>query len=72
MQSRARLARPLGQPERETVAALYVTVYDAEEGSVGTAVNLLKTPAALKEASVAFEVAVEARTKLLRVIASLK
>jgi len=49
-----------------------VTVYEEGDGSVVTAVDPLETLGALKEDSVAHEVAVEARTKLQRVIASLK
>lgn len=49
-----------------------VTVYEEGEGSVVTAVDPLETLGALQEDSVAHEVAVEARTKLQRVIASLK
>ena len=49
-----------------------VTVYEEGGGSVVTAVDPLETLGALKEDSVAHEVAVEARTKLQRVIASLK
>jgi uncharacterized protein (DUF302 family) len=49
-----------------------VTVYEEGGGSVVTAVDPLETLGALKEDSVAHEVAVEARTKLQCVIASLK
>ena len=49
-----------------------VTVYEEGDGSVVSAVDPLKTLGVLKEDSVAHEVAVEARTKLQRVIASLK
>jgi uncharacterized protein (DUF302 family) len=49
-----------------------VTVYEEGDGSVVTAVDPLETLGALKEDSVACEVAAEARTKLQRVIASLK
>jgi len=49
-----------------------VTVYEEGDGSVVTAVDPLETLGALKEDSVAHEVAVEARTRLQRVIASLK
>ena len=49
-----------------------VTVYEEGDGSVVTAVDPLETLGALKEDSVAYEVAVEASTKLQRVIASLK
>ena len=49
-----------------------VTVYEEGDGSVVTAVDPLETLGVLKEDSVAHEVAVEARTKLQRVIASLK
>lgn len=49
-----------------------VTVYEEGNGSVVTAVDPLETLGALKEDSVAHEVAVEARARLQRVIASLK
>ena len=49
-----------------------VTVYEEGDSSVVTAVDPVETLGALKEDSVACEVAVEARTKLQRVIASLK
>ena len=49
-----------------------VTVYEEGDGSVVTAVDPLETLGALKEDSVAHEVAVEASAKLQRVIASLK
>jgi len=49
-----------------------VTVYEEGDGSVVIAVDPLETLGVLKEDSVAHEVAVEARTKLQRVIASLK
>jgi len=49
-----------------------VTVYEEGNGSVVTAVDPLEMLGVLKEDSVAHEVAVEARTKLQRVIASLK
>jgi uncharacterized protein (DUF302 family) len=49
-----------------------VTVYEEGDGSVITAVDPVETLGALKEDSVAHEVAVEARAKLRRVIAGLK
>jgi uncharacterized protein (DUF302 family) len=49
-----------------------VTVYEAGDGSVVTAVDPLETLGVLKEDPVAHEVAAEARTRLQRVIASLK
>jgi uncharacterized protein (DUF302 family) len=49
-----------------------VIVYEEGDGSVVTAVDLLETLGVLKEDPVAHEVAVEARTRLQRVIASLK
>jgi uncharacterized protein (DUF302 family) len=49
-----------------------VIVYEEGEGSVVIAVDPLVTLGALKEDSVAHEVAVEARTRLQRVIVSLK
>ena len=49
-----------------------VTVYEEGDGSVVTAVDPVEALGALKEDSVAHEVAVEARTRLQRVIASLK
>ena len=48
-----------------------VTVYEEGNGSVVTAVNPVETLGVLKEDSEAHEVAVEARTRLQRVIASL-
>ena len=48
-----------------------ITVYEAGDGSVVTAVDPVTTLGVLGEDSVAHEVAVEARTKLQRVIASL-
>ena len=49
-----------------------VTVYEEGDCSVVTAVDPVKTLGVLKKDSVAHEVAVEARTRLQRVIASLK
>ena len=49
-----------------------VTVYEEGDGSVVTAVDPVEMLGVLKEDSVAREVAVEARTRLQRVIASLK
>ena len=49
-----------------------VTVYEEGDGSVVTAIDPLETLGSLKEDPVAHEVAVEARTRLQRVIASLK
>ncbi len=49
-----------------------VTVYEEGDGSVVTAVDPVETLGVLKEDSVAHEVAVEARTRLQRVIAGLK
>lgn len=49
-----------------------VTVYEEGDGSVVTAVDPVETLAALKEDSVARVVAAEARTRLQRVIKSLK
>jgi len=49
-----------------------VTVYEEGDGSVVTAVDPVEMLGVLKEDSVAYEVAVEARTRLQRVIASLK
>lgn len=49
-----------------------VTVYEEGDGSVVISVDPLETLSVLKEDSVAHEVAVEARTRLQRVIASLK
>ena len=49
-----------------------VTMYEEGDGSVVTAVDLVETLGVLKEDSVAHEVAVEARTRLQRVIAGLK
>ena len=49
-----------------------VTVYEEGNGSVVTAVNPVETLGVLKEDSETHEVAVEARTRLQRVIASLK
>lgn len=49
-----------------------VIVYEEGDGSVVTAVDPVETLGVLKEDSVAHEVAVEARTKLQRVIASIK
>lgn len=49
-----------------------VTVYEEGDGSVVTAVDPVEMLGELKEDSVAREVAVEARTRLQRVIASLK
>ena len=49
-----------------------VTVYEEGDGSVVTAVDQVETLGVLKEDSVAHEVAMEARTRLQRVIASLK
>ena len=49
-----------------------VTVYEEGEGSVVTTVDPVETLGALKEDTVAHEVALEARTRLQRVIASLK
>jgi uncharacterized protein (DUF302 family) len=49
-----------------------VTVYEEGDGSVVTTVDPVETLGVLKEDLVVHEVAVEARTKLQRVIASLK
>ena len=49
-----------------------VTVYEEGDGSVVTAVDPMEMLGVLKEDPVAHEVAVEARTRLQRVIASLK
>ena len=49
-----------------------VTVYEEGDGSVVTAVDPAEMLGVLKEDSVAHEVAVEARTRLQRVIAGLK
>jgi uncharacterized protein (DUF302 family) len=49
-----------------------VTVYEDGDGSVVTAIDPVEMLGALKEDSVAHEVAVEARTRLQRVIAGLK
>ena len=49
-----------------------VTVYEEGDCSVVTTVDPVETLGVLKEDSVAHEVAVEARTRLQRVIASLK
>lgn len=49
-----------------------VIVYEEGDGSVVTAVDPVEMLSVLKEDSVAHEVAVEARTRLQRVIASLK
>ena len=49
-----------------------ITVYEEGDGSVVTAVDPLETLGTLKEDAVAYEVAVEARDRLQRVIASLK
>ena len=49
-----------------------VTVYEEGDGSVVTAVDPVAMLGVLKEDPVAHEVAVEARTRLQRVIASLK
>ena len=49
-----------------------VTVYEEGDGSVVTAIDPVEMLGALKEDSVAHEVAVEARTRLQRVIANLK
>ena len=49
-----------------------VTVYEEGDRSVVTAVDPVETLGVLKEDSVAHEVVVEARTRLQRVIASLK
>jgi uncharacterized protein (DUF302 family) len=49
-----------------------VTVYEEGNGSVVTAVDPVEMLGVLKEDAVAHEVAVEARTRLQRVIASLK
>jgi len=49
-----------------------VTVYEEGNGSVVTAVDPVEMLGVLKEDAVAHEVAVEARTSLQRVIASLK
>ena len=49
-----------------------VTVYEEGDGTVVTAVDPLEMLGVLKEDPVAHEVAVEARTRLQRVIASLK
>jgi uncharacterized protein (DUF302 family) len=49
-----------------------VTVYEDGDGSVVTAVNPVEMLGSLKADSVAHEVAVEARTRLQRVVASLK
>ena len=49
-----------------------VTVYEEGDGSVVTAVDPVEMLGILKEDSVAYEVAVEARTRLQRVIADLK
>ena len=49
-----------------------VTVYEEGDGSVVTAVDPVEMLGVLKEDSVAHEVAVEARTRLQRVIAGLK
>jgi len=49
-----------------------VTVYEEGDGSVVTAVDPVETLGVLKEDPVVHEVAVEARTRLQRVIASLK
>ena len=49
-----------------------VTVYEEGDSCVVTAVDPVETLGALKDDSVAHEVAVEARTRLQRVIVSLK
>ena len=49
-----------------------VTVYEEGDGSVVTAADPVETLGVLKEDAVAHQVAVEARTRLQRVIASLK
>ena len=49
-----------------------VAVYEEGDGSVVPAVDPVETLGILKEDSVAHEVAVEARTRLQHVIASLK
>ena len=49
-----------------------VTVYEEGEGSVVTAADTVELLGVLKEDPMAHEVAVEARTRLQRVIASLK
>ena len=49
-----------------------VTVYEEGDGSVVTAVDPVETLGVLKEDLAAHEVAVEARTRLQRVIAGLK
>lgn len=49
-----------------------VTVYEEGNGSVVTAIDPVEMLGVLKEDSVAHEVAVEARARLRRVIASLK
>jgi len=49
-----------------------IIVYEEGDGSVVTAVDPVETLGGLKEDSVAHEVAVEARTKLQRVMAGLK
>ena len=49
-----------------------VTVYEEDDGSVVTAVDPLEMFGVIKEDPVAHEVAVEARVKLQRVLASLK
>lgn len=49
-----------------------VTVYEEGDGSVVTAVDPVEMLGVLKENSVAYEVAVEARTRIHRVIAGLK
>ena len=49
-----------------------VTVYEEGDGSVVAVVDPVETLGVLKEDSVAHEVAVEARTRLQRVISSLK
>jgi uncharacterized protein (DUF302 family) len=49
-----------------------VTVYEEEDGSVVTAVDPLEMFGVIKEDPVTHEVAVEAKTRLQRMIASLK
>ena len=49
-----------------------VTVYEEDDGSVVTAVDPLEMLAVIKDDPVVYEVAVEARASLQRVIESLK
>jgi uncharacterized protein (DUF302 family) len=62
----------LANPNVGLLLPCNVTVYEEGDGSVVTAVDPVETLCVLKEDSVAHEVAVEARTRLQRVIAGLK